>query len=504
MFQAKPFGGVTRLNRYMLDELPASRWNPQAAAHLLNRAGFGGTPSEIEAMASLPLDRAVDSLIHPTGSPVAPPDEPWTRFDPQQAENYRKAQNASSEERQEILRKQRRNSIRETVSMQNWWLEQMRTTATPFPEKLALFWHGHFATSLVKVRSPYLMWRQNQLFRRHGGGSWRTLLGEIARDPAMLIWLDQAKSRAGHPNENFARELFELFTLGEGHYTEKDVTEAARAFTGFSIDRANWEPLFRPLIHDRGEKTILGESGRLRGEDVLDHLAASRQSSLFITARLWQFFAGSPLPDKLNQALADAFEHAGRQFNSVLTILFRSAEFHEPSVVRSQFKSPVQWLITACRQLERPLPDSPLGINALRLLGQELFLPPNVKGWEGGSAWINTNTLMTRHNLALLLVEGQNVLPISAARPGVRMAMERMTSQLSPKPASLATLLPSDDRRSPEILISALERRFLQARFSPRSESSLREYIQSRSPLDDNALLGLIRLTLCTPEYQLI
>ncbi len=488
----------------MLEVLPSARWNFSSAAHLLNRAGFGGTPSEIESLAALSVGEAVDRLVDFTPGPADVPDATWSRFDPEHVGYFRRMKAATPEERQQMAKDYRRRTVRETVAMQHWWLERMVHTATPFQEKLTLFWHGHFATSMVKVKEPYLMWRQQTLFRRHGRGSWRALLGEIARDPAMLVWLDQAQSRASHPNENFARELMELFALGEGNYTEKDVTEAARALTGLSVDRATWEPMYRPLMHDRGEKTVLHKTGRLSADDVLDLIASSKQSARFITARLWRFFAGGLPSEELQAALADAFERQGREFRSFLRTVFRSSEFYDSSIVRKQIKSPVQLLVTACRQLERPLPPAPLPSNALRLLGQELFLPPNVKGWDGGAAWINTNTLLTRDNLALLLVEGQNVLPISAARPAVKNTMEKMVQHLITEPADLTKILTESDRATPEAIVNAIERRFLQHSLTPRSAKTIADFLRSRGKWDEASLLGAVRLAMCTPEYQLV
>jgi hypothetical protein len=487
----------------MLEPLPASRWNFSTAAHLLNRAGFGGTPSELEALGALPFQEAVEQWVEASAPAFVPANAGWARFDPREAAEREEMKSATPERRRELERAHRRRVMQETADMQHAWLEGMVRTPAPLQEKLTLFWHGHFATSLIKVRSPYLMWRQNELFRLHGRGSWRNLLGEVARDPAMLVWLDQAQSRASHPNENFARELMELFSLGEGNYTEADIAEAARAFTGFSVDRHRWEFVFRSEQHDAGTKTVLNKSGRLHGDDVLDVLAESPQSALFITGRLWNYFAGSPPGPGLNQALATEFIRQGRQFKPWLRTVFKAEAFYDPTVVRRQIKSPVQLLVMACRQLERPLPPAPLPVNALRLLGQELFMPPSVKGWDGGTAWINTNTLLTRHNLALLLVEGQNVLPISAQRPAIRAVLERMTAHLETPPASPSRLLSKEDLSSTETVLAALQRRFLQAPFSSKSNSTLGDYLRTAKSDDNASLLSVIRLALCTPEYQL-
>ncbi len=254
----------------MLKPLSGDRWNFTTAAHLLNRAGFGGPPAEIDRLAALGPARAVSHLVDFENVAEATPDPAWAKPDPDRAERFRAARQASPEERQKMQREEQRNQRERMVELRGWWLQRMATGARPLQEKMTLFWHGHFATSVEKVRDAYLMWRQNELFRRQGTGNWLQLLIAVAKDPAMLIWLDQAQSRKEHPNENFAREVMELFALGEGHYTEQDITEAARALTGWSYDRMAQDFIARPQWHDRGSKTIFGQTGYFNGEDFLE------------------------------------------------------------------------------------------------------------------------------------------------------------------------------------------------------------------------------------------
>ena len=188
------------------------------------------------------------------------------------------------------------------MELRGWWLNRMAKGPRPFQEKMVLFWHGHFATSFEKVRNAYYMWRQNELFRRLATGNWLELLTLAGKDPAMLIWLDQAQSRKEHPNENFAREVMELFSLGEGHYAEQDVTEGARALTGWSLDRPTRNIVYRPVFHDNGDKTFLGRTGNLNGDDVMAQIVAQPQAARFITAKLWNYFAGQPPPDAERRA----------------------------------------------------------------------------------------------------------------------------------------------------------------------------------------------------------
>src|SRR5439155_17933708 len=207
----------------------------------------------------------------------------WAKPDPDRAkkakelmELRRKAKNGSEADRKELeakfrelMRNQVRSQAQHLVELRRWWLDRMANGPRPLQEKLTLFWHGHFATSVQKVRDAYLMWLQNDTFRRNAAGNWLTLLTEVTKDPAMLIWLDQTQSRKAHPNENYAREVMELFSLGEGHYTEKDITEAARALTGWSYDPVDQVFVYRQFTHDEGEKSVLGRTGYLDGADVL-------------------------------------------------------------------------------------------------------------------------------------------------------------------------------------------------------------------------------------------
>src|SRR5437762_2865184 len=240
----------------MLKPLAKGRWSATTAAHLLNRAGFGGTPAQIEKLTALGLDKAVAYLVDYEKTPDNTPDPAWAKPDTDRAERFMAARRASEEERRKLLREEQRSQRERILELRAWWLQRMVDGPRPLQEKMTLFWHGHFATSFEKVREAYLMWRQNELFRRLATGNWLELLIEVGKDPALLVWLDQAQSRKEHPNENFAREVMELFALGEGHYTEKDISEAARALTGWSYERADQKFIERPNAHARGEKAI--------------------------------------------------------------------------------------------------------------------------------------------------------------------------------------------------------------------------------------------------------
>jgi uncharacterized protein (DUF1800 family) len=405
-----------------------------------------------------------------------------------------------------MRRAQQRLQRRRFVELQGWWLEKMVATTRPLQEKMTLFWHGHFATSFIKVRDAYLMWLQNDLFRRQATGDWLELLVAVARDPAMLIWLDQGKSRKQKPNENFARELMELFTLGEGNYTEQDVAEAARTFTGWGYDQVRQEFVWRPSQHDSGTKTVLGKTGNLDGNDVLALIVDNPQAERFITARLWQYFAGTPPSAELNKALAEHFRASGHVFKPVLRTMFLSQEFYAPERVRNQVKSPVQWLVGSVRMLERPVPPSLVCSRLTTNLGQQLFAPPNVKGWDGGVSWITTNSLMTRYNEAALLVYGGPAFVRGLTREE-RAAMDRpVINRLARQDAgrvNVKRILTPEERADKERLIAALQTRLLQTTLSSEQEKVLRAFLDSQGELDNEDILGAIRLVMSTPDFQL-
>jgi uncharacterized protein (DUF1800 family) len=490
----------------MLSRIPTAKWDFTAAAHLLNRAGFGGPPVEIERLVALGPAQAVSSFLDYERIPDATANPTWAQPDPERAERLKAARQATPEERRKIIQELQKSQREHIIELRGWWLRRMANGPRPLQEKMALFWHGHFATSAEKVRDAYLMWRQNDLFRRLATGSWLEMLVAVAKDPAMLVWLDQAQSRKEHPNENFAREVMELFTLGEGHYTEKDITEAARALTGWSYDRLDEDFVARPMWHDRGAKTIFGQTGYFDGEDFLKMLVAQPQASRFISAKVWNYFAGVPASPELTEALASTFRGAGNQFKPLLRTIFLSEEFYAPSIVRNQVKSPVQWLVGSVRVLERPLPPPLICVGLTRNLGQDLFAPPNVKGWDGGVSWITTNTLLSRYNEAATLLQG-DVEPMAggmlANRPNANKQFARRLAQVRIGGVNVEKLFSEKERADAQALIPALERRLLQAKLKPEQEKVLRDYLAGETEFNEGVVRNAMRLVMSTPEYQL-
>ena len=379
-----------------------ARLDAEEAHHLLVRTGFAPASGEVEAITGRSAEQAVDAIIA-----AARQAQPRHALPPEAIAAplaQRDVQAMSREERQMA----RREQIREGADIKQWWMREMVETPTPLAERMTLFWHGHFATSQQKVVRADAMWRQHQLLRAGALGNFGDLLHGIGRDPAMLVYLDGARNRKEAPNENFAREVMELFTLGEatqgGGYTEQDIREAARAFTGWSLERDGFTFRFRPALHDFGDKTVLGRSGNFDGDQVLDILLAQPQAARFITAKLWREFV-SPTPDAREvERIAQRFRASRYDISVVMHELLLSDAFWDRANRNVLVKSPVELVVGAVRELGLQPQDLRPLVQKSAQLGQNLLVPPNVKGWPGYTEWINATTLIERRRFADQLV----------------------------------------------------------------------------------------------------
>lgn len=387
--------------------LAASGMGERDARYLLARTGFGARPEDVAAFARLSRGEAIDRLLAETSPQPrhAPPADLLEWISPAR---LRQMKDADETTRKTFQQAQRQRAI----ALRAWWLEEMLTASTPaaqLRERMTLFWHNHFVSSLQKVKSTKLMLEQNLLLRRHALGHFDALLHAVAKDPAMLVYLDTANSRRGQPNENFAREVMELFTLGEGHYREADIKQAARAFTGWSIDLETGGYRWRPFIHDDGEKTVLGSSGRFAGDEVLDILLAQPQTAEFATRKLWREFV-SPEPDAAEvRRIAREFREAHYAVRVALRGLLSSPAFWAEKNRASLIKSPVDFVVGAVRETETPVAAVRPLAGLLRQLGQDLFAPPNVRGWPGGEQWINSSSLLLRQQFVERLLRREGI-----------------------------------------------------------------------------------------------
>jgi uncharacterized protein DUF1800 len=405
-----------------LSPIVARDWTSDRAAHLLERAGFGATPDEVRRLAALAPRQAVEGLVdyERIDNGDAKPfeesgiwDPGMDPFPPSRADAVRIGRDrgaalgvetlpAGSPRRlQPVVDKffygLRANSI-ETQRLGVWWANRMLTTKRPLEEKLTLFWHGHFATGDVKVRDYRMMLRQNEMLRAHASGALRDLLLGILKDPAMLVYLDNGENVKAHPNENFGRELLELFTMGVGHYSERDVREAARAFTGWTNDVLAFK--FDADQHDFGQKSFLGRSGPFNGDDIIDAILQQPVTAEFVAAKIYRYFVREDIAPAVRSELGRTFRDSGYQMKPLLKQIFLSRDFYSTASVATQIKSPVVLVVSTYKKMGlRQLPTIPDFGRLTASLGQTLFDPPNVAGWAGGRTWITPATLLQRGNL---------------------------------------------------------------------------------------------------------
>ena len=359
-------------------------WSRRLAAHLYRRAGFGATTAELDEAVKLGPAGAVERLCNPARGAAA------DRF----------------EQTSDMLA-QRTAATGDPQQLAAWWLHRMRNTPDPLLEKLTLFWHGHFATSAAKVQKPALMLAQNGLLRRHAMGKFEEMVKAVSRDPAMLIYLDSTSNRRIRPNENYARELLELFCLGVGNYTEADIKEVARAFTGWELRNERWA--FNAIQHDTGAKTFLGRSGKFDGDGAVKVVLADPAAPRFIARKLVRYFVfDEPAAlDALVEPVARGLREGGFEIGRAVKRILSSNLFFSDHAVGRKVRSPVELGLGLLRPLEATGNLVALA-GALAGLGQSLFQPPNVKGWDGGRAWINSSTLLGRANVARQLLLGND------------------------------------------------------------------------------------------------
>ena len=437
-----------------LTPITAADWDYDKAAHLMERAGFGATPAEIDRLAAMSPEAAVTELvdfttIDNTAAPAFDPSPIWDPgmdpFPKSRADAVRIARETGASmgvatlPEGESRRLQpvvntffyglRSNAI-ETQRLATWFGERMLTTHRPLEEKLTLFWHGHFATGSGKVRDTRMMLRQNEMLRANAAESFRDLLVGILTDPAMLVYLDNGENRKGHPNENFGRELLELFTMGVGNYTEQDIREASRAFTGWTNDVLEFQ--FDVATHDDGQKTFLGRTGALNGEDIIDIILDTPVTAEYISAKLYRYFVREEVDEDTRAALSATLRDSGYELRPLLRRIFLSRDFYSPASYATQVKSPVQLVVSTYRKLGLTrLPTIPDFNRLTAGLGQTLFNPPNVAGWAGGRTWITPALLLERGNLfrGVLFPDTDGFWAPDRSLPGVYARVGRRIDQ---------------------------------------------------------------------------
>ncbi|MBI2761714.1 MAG: DUF1800 domain-containing protein [Chloroflexi bacterium] len=457
--------------------------------HLLRRAGFAPSETEVQRALGMSMDALIDSLVNPerTADPLDPALETLDMGDDPRPE-----------------------------PLIGWWLRRMTATARPSLEKMTLFWHGWHTSGFDKVgaRRANLLYNQNVFQRGNAFGGFSPILKGISRQPAMMFYLDTQTNVRGRPNENYARELMELFSMGVGNYTEADVREAARAFTGYSLAQGGGEFQFRASLHDSGTKTVLGRAGALTGDDVVDIIMQQPATPKYVARKVWTSFA-YPEPDEQTLApVAKAFTDSGGDMRMVMRAVFAHAAFMSGPAYRALVKGSVEYAAGAVRSLGLAVDERRLS-NWTRLMGQSLFNPPNVAGWPGGAAWMGSGAFLARLNGANTLLLGGEMAPPANNRGG--NARPRNPNQQRPAVAATFDVdryLDANKLATAGALVDHLALLLVDGRIPSAARTALVDYASGSA--GDTASLsampsatraarvqGTAYLLMAGPEYQL-
>jgi uncharacterized protein (DUF1800 family) len=465
-------------------------WGRQWAAHLYRRAAFGAGREDLLEAERLGPEGTLDLLLR--GRPQAGA-----------------VLEALVDGGRLAAARDARISFDECEQLRGWWVYGMLQGGHPLREKMTLFWHNHFATSIAKVQNPVLMFRQNCLLRDHALDRFGPLLQAISRDGAMLVWLDSNRNVKGKPNENYAREVMELFSLGVGNYTEKDIREAARAFTGWHTDGRGFA--FNAAAHDGEAKTVLGQTGLWDGGDVVRIVLEQPAAARFLVRKLYHFLISEKAdpPDALLEPLCASFRKSDYDIAGLVRTMLASRHFYSDYAFRQRVKGPVEYVLGAVQAVYRrygekeadyrPLPSQTL-VGWLATMGQPLFAPPNVKGWQGGPSWLNTSTVLERDNFAGALALG-TVWTYPLARPRAAVAESELPRAFDP-----ARLLEEEGVHRAEDVVRVLLDLYLPGGVRPEARAKLVAFLSEDRP--SGSALGrrvreAVHAILTMPEYHL-
>jgi uncharacterized protein (DUF1800 family) len=450
----------------------ADPWGRKWAGHLYRRAAFGPSRADLLESERLGFQGTLDLLLQ-----GKPREEYWD---------------------QTLTDAGRIAAARGEQELRSWWLYCMLHSGHPLREKLTLFWHNHFATSIVKVQNTRLMFHQNCLLRTHALGKFGPFLQAMSKDGAMLVWLDSNSNVKGRPNENYAREVMELFSLGIGNYTERDIREAARAFTGWHTDGEGFR--FKSGSHDYGPKSVLGQTGAWDGGDVVRIVLEQPAAARFLVRKLYHFFISENLdpPDALLEPLCERFRKSDYDIAALVRTMLASRHFYSGHAFRQRIKSPVEFVLGGVQAVYRryredeadyrPLPQQVL-VRWLTAMGQTLFAPPNVKGWPGGRAWLNTSTVLERDNFAAALAMGT-----------------LWTNQTPPLAFDPARLLQEEKLNRPEDVVRALLDLYVPGSIRPEARAKLTAFVAEGNPAGpelDHRVRETVHAIMTMAEYQL-
>jgi uncharacterized protein (DUF1800 family) len=476
--------------------------------HLLWRAGFGPMAEEYQQLATATNKSYVNSLFKASAKSPEMIDVADNAFKGlvMGIKEVGNQQQSLDENQRRKMRQQSREDIK---SLNITWLNQMVNSEQQLREKMALFWHGHFAS-----RNLNILYQQQLLdiIRQNALGNFGDLLREVSKSASMINFLNNNQNKKGHPNENFAREVMELFTMGRGNYTENDIKEAARAFTGWGANISG-EFTFRKFQHDDGQKTVLGKSGNFDGDDVLNILLEHKQTSTYITRKVYRYFVND-VPDEAHVTwLADRFYHSSYDIKELMKDIFTSDWFYDPKNIGSRIKSPVELIVGIRRALPMKLENEQVQLLLQRILGQILFYPPNVAGWPGGKNWIDSSSLMFRLRIPQLIYDNDEVALQPKDDDDQMMGMKEMAGagkgmgkmgkrggQVISAAVDWETYVNKFEKVPREKLLSAISSIIIQG-VAPVDERILSKYVDSSSR--ENFIKSATIQLMSTPEYQL-
>ncbi|MFD0692708.1 DUF1800 domain-containing protein [Paenibacillus sp. GCM10027628] len=434
-------------------------WTYKDVMHLFNRAAFGASQMEIAASLALGREETVRRLV--AGEPLSSDLPKMASFDQVKADGKKTL------------------DPMQLADQQMYWLYRMVHSETPLIEKMTLFWHGHFATANYKVRDVSLMVQQIELFRKHALGNFKELVLAMGQDPAMMIWLDVNKNKKGKPNENYAREVMELFTLGIGQYTEQDVKEAARSFTGWTYNKNDDKVSYNPKQHDNDNKTLLGETGKLDAEGAIDVIFHQKALSTFLAVKLLTYFvADNPSQTWVRKVADDILTK--QTIGEVLYELFVSDDFYNESLHMTLIKTPAEYVAGMMKVCQLSLSKGI--VQAMRKMGQELYSPPDVAGWRGGQTWLSTSSLLARYQFA-----------------------ESVAKQISGAFLASDDFTPKDADHAEE-WVRLWSRNLGIAQITDKTLQGLSAYVEDtilHSKQRSAGLRGLLQLVLISPEAQM-
>ncbi|MDA0834086.1 MAG: DUF1800 domain-containing protein [Planctomycetota bacterium] len=442
-------------------------WDAVKVAHLYRRTSFGASYAEIQAGLKTDPESLVRQILNTSRNKN---DDDAIAFEHDTRQMTAMALDSGN-----------------SRELQAVWLYRMLHSPQPLLERMTLFWHNHFATSNAKVRNLRLMQRQQDSLRNHALGSFDDLMQEMTFDPAMIIWLDGNTNQKGKPNENYAREIFELFSLGVGNYSEADIQEAARALTGWSV--VNDEAVFQSPLHDAGSKSILGETGRWTAGDVVRIALAQPACPKFVVRKLFREFISDSLEptDEMIAPLVEEFRQRNYDIGWIVGRMVRSWLFYSPLAIGQKVKSPVDFLVGSVKSLEGTMSLVQMA-ETCQTLGQNLYFPPSVKGWDGGYLWLNSTTLLQRQNMAFSIAGNTRTTDPAQLTEKYNIEGDETTATFF-----LDLFLQQHD---PEIVAEM-------TRYLQEERLKLKTTFQSDSSREAQLARKAAHLTMTMPEYQL-